>query len=179
MDLDLVYSASKASKVFSIKKKIALPQHDVSSISKFILFPNVNHIKVFLIEESELFSASIEVSESADWYEWPKHKLFYHYLSCDTSHKSGSKTISCWLNIAVINVFSAHAIGPVSFNRCPIFVWLSIKNFLLYEVHSKDNGGLVLLGDSTVILVKVIKVILVADLQLLSQKNRHLSFKIY
>lgn len=162
-----------ASKVLPVKKQVAFSENNVSCIPELVLLTNVYHIEVLFVEEFELLSAAIKVGEGGEWEEWPHHELFDHDLAGNHSKGARGQSVEGWSDVAVVDVLSSDHVGPVSFSGCRVLMRCPLKELLLNEVHSEMHGCLVLLWNATVCLIEMVEVILVARLQLLSQKNRH------
>jgi hypothetical protein len=137
------------------------------------LLTDVYHIEVLFVVELELLTATIKVSESSKWEEWPHDEFFDHDLTRDHAKYAGRHCIECWSDVAVVDVLSSDHVCPVSLDGRAVLIRLLVEQFLLDEVHSQLNSRLMLLWNATVRLIEMVEVVLVARLQLLSQKNRH------
>ena len=161
------------SKVFSVEEQVAFAKHCVPGVAQFVLLTNVAHVEVFLVVEVEVRSLFVEPDSGGNRHKWPEDSLLDHRLSNHDGCQTCSQTISHWHDVAVVNVLLASNVSPVSLNGCPVLVGLSLEDVVLEEKHSKVDSSLVVLWDTSVVLVQVVEVILVAGIQLGSQQNCH------
>lgn len=121
-----------------------------------------------------MLSASVQVSESGEWEEWPHDELLDHDLASDHSEDACGSGVEGWSDVAVVDVFSADDVCPVPLGWRLVLVRLPVEDSLLDEVHSHDHGKLVLLRNAAIVLIEMVEVVLVARIELLTQKNRHI-----
>ena len=125
------------------------------------MFSNVNHVEVLLVVELSLCHGSVEPSGDTHWEEWPHNELLDHDLSDTHGDDTCSGAVSGGVDVAVKDVAASGTESPVSLGWCTILMWLSVQEVVLNEEQSQVDGCLVVLWDSTIVFVKVVKVVLV------------------
>ena len=123
--------------------------------------------------EDEELPLPVKVSCGSYGSEWPPDKLLDHEHAGHAGNESECSSVGSGTDVNIVAVLALGYIHPVLLDWRLVVVHASIKHVLGEVAHAEIDGGLMLSGDASVMLVKLIEVVSGLRVGLCSYNQRH------